>query len=151
MVILAAAALVACGGQEGDRAVSSKDVMNPVSADGVDAGTRMPAVEVVSRDGKDGKIFDFGIVIQGENVAHTFEIKNTGNADLVISGAAASCGCTVPKYSKKPIAPGQIGKIDVAFASSGREGKQIKTVTLTTNAQPSNVTLTIISNVIVPK
>ena len=51
--------------------------------------------------------YDFGDVKQGKNVSHSFVFQNTGNQPLIIKSAKGSCGCTVPKYSKKPIAPGQ--------------------------------------------
>jgi hypothetical protein len=148
-LILTLAAFVSCGQQE-EKKVTADMVKNPVTAQGMEKGVKMPAVEVVSKNGKDGSTFDFGVIIQGENVVHTFEIKNTGNADLVISAANAACGCTVPKFSKEPIAPGKSGKVEVAFASSGRSGRQMKTVTLLTNAQPGSVTLTIVANIVVP-
>ena len=141
--------LLSCGSKS-EKKITANAVKNPISADGIDSKMNMPAVEVLSRDVKDGRTFDFGIIIQGENVVHTFEVKNTGSASLIISAASAACGCTVPSFSKEPIPPGEIGKVNVAFGSSGRTGKQVKTVTLTTNAQPSAITLTIVANIVVP-
>ena len=43
--------------------------------------------------------FDFGDIKQGEKVEHTFEFTNTGEADLLIITARASCGCTVPEFT----------------------------------------------------
>ncbi len=138
--------LTSCGNGN-NKEVKANMVKNPISADGTIQNTKMPSIEVIS---KGGTTFDFGVIIQGESVIHQFELKNTGNADLVIGAANASCGCTVPKFSKEPIAPGKTGKVEVAFASSGREGKQMKTVTLLTNAQPGSLTLTIVANIVVP-
>ncbi|HON18044.1 MAG TPA: DUF1573 domain-containing protein [Salinivirgaceae bacterium] len=150
IVFLAASVLlIGCGDKQPDK-VTAKNVLNPVTAEGVNSSVKMPKIEVVGKDGKDGSTFDFGVIIQGENVVHTFEIKNVGDADLVISSANASCGCTVPKFSREPIPPGKTGKVEVAFSSAGRVGKQLKTVTLLTNAQPSTVTLTIVANIIIP-
>ena len=56
----------------------------------------------------------------------------------------------VPKWPKKPIAPGENGEIKVTFNSYNRQGKQLKTVTLVTNAIPNTTVLTITGNVIVP-
>ncbi|MGQ0829570.1 MAG: DUF1573 domain-containing protein [Bacteroidota bacterium] len=94
---------------------------------------------------------DFGKIIQGEKVSFSFIFKNTGGTDLIISSAQGSCGCTVPTYPKEPIKPGQEAKIDVVFDSSGKSGLVEKTVTLTTNCNPSTKTLTISSTVIVPE
>ncbi len=141
--------IISCEKKEREK-VGARNVANPITADGVNTQIKLPKIEILGKDGKDGSTFDFGVIIQGENVAHTFIIKNVGEADLVISQASASCGCTVPKFSREPIAPGQTGKVEVAFSSAGRSGQQLKTITLLTNAQPSTVTLTIKANVIVP-
>lgn len=91
---------------------------------------------------------NFGRVMQGEKVGYNFIFTNDGDASLVILDASASCGCTVPKYSKEPIAPGEKGSVEVVFDSSGRMGKQSKTVTLKTNAKVQVVYLTIKANII---
>ncbi|MCK6648701.1 MAG: DUF1573 domain-containing protein [Bacteroidia bacterium] len=94
---------------------------------------------------------DFGKITQGEKVSYSFVFKNTGNSDLVISNASASCGCTVPNYPKTPVKPGQESKIDVVFDSSGKSGLVSKTVTLVTNCMPSTKQLTISTTIIVPE
>ena len=43
---------------------------------------------------------NFGEIIQGEKVDLEFRIKNTGNGDLIITNAKASCGCTQLEYPK---------------------------------------------------
>ena len=74
----------------------------------------------------------------------TFTFKNVGTAPLVIHQAIASCGCTVPAYTKTPVAPGGEGKIDVTFNGTGRFDKHIKKViTVYTNGSPETVRLTI--------
>lgn len=77
--------------------------------------------------------FNFGEINQGDKVSHTFSFTNTGDAPLIISNARASCGCTVPKWPREPIAPGQTSKIDVVFNSAGKRGRQTKSITITTN------------------
>lgn len=63
-----------------------------------------------------------------------FSFCNTGEGSLVIESVSASCGCTVPKYDKKPVPPGKNGMIEVAFNTAGRSGIQTKTVTVRSNA-----------------
>jgi hypothetical protein len=62
--------------------------------------------------------------------------------------AQGSCGCTVPSYTKEPIAPGASGIIGVKY-DTNRSGAFTKTITLTSNsaATPSKV-LTIKGNVL---
>lgn len=90
---------------------------------------------------------DFGKVMEGEKVGCIFTYTNTGDADLVISSASASCGCTVPKFDKKPVPPGRSGTIEVIFDTSGREGVQTKTVVIQSNAENNLVILRIIADV----
>lgn len=92
---------------------------------------------------------DFGDLKQGEKVSYVFEFTNTGGSPLMITDAAATCGCTVPRYDKEPISPGGKGSIEVVFDSSGRRGKQYKTIIVSTNTPKGNIRLTIKANVIV--
>lgn len=51
---------------------------------------------------------DLGTFPKSNPVRQTvFVFTNTGDAPLVINQAMASCGCTVPTYTKTPIMPGQ--------------------------------------------
>lgn len=38
---------------------------------------------------------DFGTAIEGEKLNHTFKLKSAGQADLVITNAKPTCGCTI--------------------------------------------------------
>lgn len=78
--------------------------------------------------------FDFGEIDQGTHVEHTFTFTNTGDAPLVITRATSSCGCTVPEFTKDPIAPGDSGELLVKFDGSGR-GTINKNVTVYTNTE----------------
>ena len=77
---------------------------------------------------------DFGTIDQGTAVEHTFKFTNTGNAPLVITNATSSCGCTVPTWTKEPIAPGETGEMLVKFNGSG-QNQVTKTVTVTANTE----------------
>jgi len=76
---------------------------------------------------------DFGVINEGDIVETTFNFKNTGKSELIITNAVGSCGCTVPEWPKEPIAAGESGQIKVKFNSQGKPNKQSKTITLTTN------------------
>ncbi|WP_396194059.1 DUF1573 domain-containing protein [Flavobacterium sp.] len=94
---------------------------------------------------------DFGTIQQGDRPSTDFSFKNTGEADLIITSARGSCGCTVPDYPKTPIKPGETGNIKVSFNSTGKQGKTSKTVTLTCNTKEGNKILKINANIEVPK
>jgi hypothetical protein len=91
---------------------------------------------------------DFGKVTEGEKVACIFTFKNSGKGPLVISSVTTSCGCTVPKYETKPIAPEGTGLVEVVFDSSGRNGLQTKTITVKSNASKPIILLRITGEVI---
>lgn len=66
-----------------------------------------------------------------------FVVTNTGDKPLVITQAVASCGCTVPTYTKKPIAPGETGEITIKYNGVGKfPGKFKKSITIRTNGTP---------------
>lgn len=90
---------------------------------------------------------DFGNVKQDTKNKHIFKFKNTGTNPLIIQNAQGSCGCTVPKYPKEPIAPGASGEIEVEYSPGKQEGSQSKTVTITANTEPSQTVLQIKANV----
>jgi hypothetical protein len=91
--------------------------------------TVYPRIEIETTD------FDFGNISQGDIVSHVFKFRNSGKTDLVILDAHASCGCTVPEWTKTPIQPGNSGQVKISFNSEGKMGKQEKTVTLSTNTE----------------
>ena len=80
--------------------------------------------------------FDFGTIKEADGpVTHAFTLKNVGNAPLVITRASASCGCTKPKFSTEPIAPGKSTKIEVTYNPAGRPGQFVKTVAVYSNGK----------------
>lgn len=90
---------------------------------------------------------DFGTISEGDKVSYNFEFKNTGEADLIISQAKGSCGCTVPEFPKEPVKPGESGKIKVTFNSAGKPGDQHKSVTITANTANATERLSITASV----
>ena len=65
-----------------------------------------------------------------------FTFTNVGNAPLVINEVIASCGCTIPKYDRRPIAPGQKGSIEITYNGQGKfTGHFKKRITITSNAR----------------
>ena len=73
-----------------------------------------------------------------------FSFQNVGDAPLVINQAIASCGCTVPEYTKEPVQPGQKGEIKVTYNGTGkRVGRFSKTITVHCNGKTEIVRLMI--------
>ena len=91
---------------------------------------------------------NFGTFAESQPVQKcTFSFTNTGDAPLVINQAVASCGCTVPSYTKEPIAPGKKGTIEVTYNGKGKfPGHFKKTITVRTNAKTEMTRLYIMGN-----
>lgn len=77
--------------------------------------------------------YDFGTVAQGTKVTHEFEVRNTGNADLVIQRLSPSCGCTATQLASPIIKPGASEKVRVTFDTSGFMGDKTKSVVIASN------------------
>lgn len=61
-------------------------------------------------------VHNFGKISIDSGVQHcSFEFTNTGNRPVVIYNVISSCGCTEPKWPKKPVLPGEKGVIAVDF------------------------------------
>ncbi len=84
---------------------------------------------------------DFGTFAEKDSpVRCEFVFTNVGTAPLLIHQALTTCGCTVPEYSKDPIAPGAKGKIEVVYNGKGKfPGKFKKNITVRTNSTSSSV------------
>lgn len=74
----------------------------------------------------------------------SFAFTNIGTAPLIINQAFASCGCTVPTFTKDPIKPGEKGSINVSYNGKGlMTGRFSKTITVRSNAKNRIVRLII--------
>jgi hypothetical protein len=92
--------------------------------------------------------YDFGKIKEGEKVAHIFAFVNKGPGNLVIESASTSCGCTVSKYDRSPIAAGKGGNLEVVFDSNGRNGIQTKTISVRSNSKTQVVILKITAEIL---
>ncbi|MCG8307003.1 MAG: DUF1573 domain-containing protein [Cytophagales bacterium] len=90
---------------------------------------------------------NFGKIPQGKPVTVDFTFTNDGKTPLVISNVKGSCGCTVTKYSKEPVAPGKTGFVKATFNAAAM-GAFNKSVRVTANVEGGNETLFIKGEVI---
>ena len=81
----------------------------------------------------EAETIDYGKIKEGAEPYRVFKFKNIGDAELIITSARGSCGCTVPKWSTEPVHPGEFGEIAVKY-DSNRIGGINKNVTLISNA-----------------
>ena len=76
----------------------------------------------------------YGTIQKGGNGDCQFVFWNDGNEPLILQNVKASCGCTTPKYTQKPVMPGESGVIDVHY-NTNNVGGFSKTVTVTSHQQ----------------
>lgn len=106
--------------------------------------TGMATAEKKAVISSDNAVHDFGTITEKEGkVSHTFIIKNTGDAPLVITRVIASCGCTTPEWTKAPIAPGKSGEVKVTYNPAGRPGNFSKTISIYSNGKEGSYIMTI--------
>jgi hypothetical protein len=127
--------------QSGEDGRNSDLIRNPISAEEVGDTVNVAKIQFET------PVYDFGTVEEGELVEYSFKFKNIGKQPLIIKSAKAGCGCTVPKPSSEPVAPGEYGEIPVTFDSNGRGPAVSKGITVTSNAFPNRTTIQLIGKV----
>ena len=90
----------------------------------------------------DTLVYDFGQIVKGANAECVFLFHNKGSAPLILTNVKASCGCTVPTWTKEPVLPNNSGTVKVKY-NTNAVGAFHKTITVYTNDNNSSVTLTI--------
>ena len=93
--------------------------------------------------------FNMGLVQEnGGKVTHEFKFTNKGKAPLLIKFIETTCGCTTPKWNRKPIPPGDSSVVTVTFNPKDRPGVFSKKIIVYTNATPPNIVLRLEGEVI---
>lgn len=90
---------------------------------------------------------NFGTLQDGEIVSFSFWLKSTGETQLRITDVETDCGCLEVHFPEQGILPGDSAAVEVVYSSGGDIGKQLKTVSLFTNAEKEQVDLHIAANV----
>ncbi|MBQ1974022.1 MAG: DUF1573 domain-containing protein [Paraprevotella sp.] len=91
---------------------------------------------------------NFGTFSEDEPLVKcTFNFTNVGTAPLIIHQAIASCGCTVPTYTRTPIKPGEQGTLDITYNGHGKfPGRFKKAITVRCNGRLEMVRLYVEGN-----
>jgi hypothetical protein len=87
-------------------------------------------------------VHDYGTIAKGSDGTCEFKFTNGGKTPLLLQNVSASCGCTVPEWTREPVQPGKGGSIKVRYNTAIVSGFT-KTVTVVSNAKNSPVILTI--------
>ncbi len=138
-------------------AAETKEVLAPAQnvvapAQKADGALAAPAVEEALPDSKmvfESLKVDYGTQVQNADPIRKFPFTNEGTEPLVIQGAKGSCGCTVPRYPREPILPGESAEIEVRYDTK-RIGPFTKTVRLNYNGSKEPIVLTITGKITQP-
>ncbi len=91
--------------------------------------------------------YDYGTMYQNSDGNMYFVYTNDGQEPLIFSRVKSSCGCTIPKWSRQPLLPGQSDTMKVRYDTK-RLGSFHKSITISSNASEPKVVLKIKGKVI---
>ena len=97
----------------------------------------------------DQESYDFGDIQEKDGrVSCVFRYQNTGKTPLVINNVQASCGCTTPNWTRKPVKAGDYGEVKVTYDPANRPGTFNKTITVNSNSEKTTTILRISGRVL---
>ena len=127
LILAAVAMLCVLRGTALSQAPTVPAVINAPAVAGAAAVTNAPKIA------SDMASFDFGEHDEASPVIHEFNIRNAGNADLIIKNVKTSCGCTAASPSTNRIEPGGQATIRTSLNLQGRRGAQSKVINIESN------------------
>lgn len=82
--------------------------------------------------------YDFGEALGGDEVRHTFKLKNIGQKPLKITKVDESCACTATLISKDEIPPGAFGIIEAVLKVPSENRQVEESINVYTNDPTQN-------------
>lgn len=86
--------------------------------------------------------FDIGNCPVGKDTLLRVKYKNKMDKPLIIQDIRSGCGCTVVKWEREPLAPGESSHIEIHYNSKNR-GVFIKQIVIRSNAPNSPIKLSL--------
>jgi len=83
------------------------------------AASAAPEIQV------DADTYDFGTIVEGFAVEHTFVLSNVGDETLVITRVYAGCGCTTTALETTELPPGESVDLHAIVSTNGFGGSKI--------------------------
>lgn len=93
----------------------------------------------------------FDNIYEGAILLDSFRVTNTGERPYMIRDVKTSCDCTVLKFPKEPLLPGQTAAIRVEFDSAGKAGPAQPGIIVYDNSKPNSRNILYLSGYIIPK
>ncbi|MDI9356467.1 MAG: DUF1573 domain-containing protein [Chitinophagaceae bacterium] len=125
--------------------VSFGQTSSPVVLQNQASNTSGPSIQFLVSE------YDFKDIAEGELANCTFEFVNNGTAPLIVNEVQPSCGCTIPEWSKEPIAPKGKGTIKAQYNTINRPGSFKKALTVLSNSANSPNMIIYIKGNVIPK
>jgi hypothetical protein len=130
VVVLAFASIVGCSSQGPAELSGNSETANDASPDGPHPVAVVDETEAW-----------LGILDPNDEAEKCFEIRNQGEAPLVLRRGGTSCKCTMSDLPERPIMPGEAAVIRVSTKSEEKEGRFDHTAAVLTN-DPANKRIT---------
>lgn len=93
----------------------------------------------------------FGELNEGIILLDSFKVTNTGDQPYTIRSVKASCDCTVLRFPKEPLWPGQTATIRVEFDTAGKAGDALPGIVVYDNSRPNARNIIYLSGYIIPR
>lgn len=129
------------------QSTSAKASASTATAAGITVAAENPNAPEITFD---KTVHDYGTIEYNGDGKCEFKFTNTGKEPLILTNVRSSCGCTVPKWPREPILPGQSEVINVEYKTN-RIGRINKTITVQSNGKTSSVVLRIQGQVLKPE
>src|SRR4051812_37748045 len=126
-----------CYGQLSARELTPEDTIRNVGR---------PQLLFVNND----TVYDFGGIPLGAFIEYQFEIRNTGDAPLIITNVKSESGNIKCKWPGKLLKPGKKSFISVTYTANGEQGSFNNDIYITSNATESPYPFIHVSGAIIP-
>jgi hypothetical protein len=108
------------------------------------------ALEKTSVDWIPDTLF-FRDINEGIILLDSFRVANTGEHPYLIRDIKTNCDCTVLRYPKDPVMPGDTATIRVEFDSAGKAGKAQPGIIIYDNSMPNARSILYLNGYIIPR
>lgn len=71
----------------------------------------------------DSETYDFGSIVEGYTIEHTFILSNVGDETLIIGTVRVTCGCTTTELATNELEPGESVDLHVVVTTGGSGGQ----------------------------